>query len=171
MKKILLLILTTLSLNCNQKPSNEELAISKVKELLLDSNSFELIKVEKDTIFLSNILSRKSHALRERYEQYMETAQHNLNIAHSLRHKPKSALMYMDEALVARDSSEAFDLRIQKTNSKHTTIRGTTNDTIINFIYMVRCYATARNGNKVISDYNVKFDDANNFIDITDANE
>ena len=171
MRKIFLLILTTLLLNCNQNPSYEEIAISKVKENLLDPNSFELIKVEKDTIFLSDILARKSQVDWEIFEQYEEIIRHKIDMAKISSYDRKTVLLYVDEAEVARDSMTAINERMQLNEETIKTIMGTTNDTIINFVYMVRCYATARNGNKVIGEYNARFDDVHNFIGLADANE
>ena len=114
MNKSLLFLIAILLLNCTTKPNHEEIAISKVKETILDSNSFELVKLEKDTTLLSEILLFQHHSYQRLSKECEEMANLAFRDLASLREQKPANFQKYEEIVLKAANPLALTLSLIK---------------------------------------------------------
>ena len=178
MKRILLpiIVLVLLAslyffLEYSSKPNYEQIAITKVKEVLLDPNSFELIKVEKDTIWKSNMMEIEiinSKLIVESWEKMY------LNESRKATDYLLADMMddYWFAETFTKQYKDSFLAKTKRLNElkEREALLGTENDYMLEFVYVVRGYAITRGGIRMIGDWEVRFDTGYGFLGVSDAN-
>ncbi len=176
MKRILLLVIALVLLaSCGEvkrEPNYEEIAITKVKDYLLDPNSFELIKVVKDTVRLTDIMLYEMEKLLKEVKEFKSEYDNDVEYAqiYSSSYSRNKRLKYIESA---KNNYDSLLDRKSKSNSisvKFDSINGTDNDSIVGFTFMVRGYAVNRLGNRMIGDFEVQFDAGYGFLGVSNAN-
>jgi len=167
MKRLISLIILVFLIGCEKVPTYEELAIEKVKEKLLDPNSFELIKIERDTTKMSDYCQTLSQLRIALADQSIAKAGVEADkakmyyIINSKKSKEfaRNARKYLQEAQEIINEADKFD-------SIKNSVIGTENDSILAFDFFVRGYAMSRGGNKSIGDWKASFDENYEFLEL-----
>ena len=154
-------------IGCEKVPTYEELAIEKVKEKLLDPNSFELIKIERDTTKMSDNYQTLSELNRTLADQSIKKAGAEIDKAHmyvgvnlkKAKEIGRNAGKYLQEGVEYNNEADKFD-------SIKNSVIGTENDSIMAFDFFVRGYAMSRGGNKSIGDWKASFDENYEFLEL-----
>ncbi|MFH6769713.1 hypothetical protein V8G56_13250 [Gaetbulibacter aquiaggeris] len=167
MKKIVIVFTFFLIIGCEKTPNYEELAIEKIKEELADPNSFELIKIDRDTLKLSDLYLttiQSNSDLAEKTLQYFES----LNKSKEMYEKYNDSLAgaKLAQAKVHIKRAEQFKSEAMKFDSIRKSIIGTPKDSIVSFYFFVRGYSMSRSGYKTISDWQVTFNNNYEFLSL-----
>lgn len=172
MKLVLFPIAAVVLLNfhCKKEPTLAEIAISKVKESLPDPNSFRLIKVEQDTTWTSDVITREILVNTTFLNNLEDEVAYNTKYAETYSLSPTSkgkAEEYLAKAQSGFDSINLLQSRSAELLALIDSIKGTERDTVVNYIYGVRGYTVSSGGREIIGDWNVIYDPSYTFIQVT----
>jgi len=158
MKNIIIAIASVFTLfSCSPTPpTNEEIAEQAVVEGLLDPNSWELISSEIiDTMTVSDDLTIKSSASVKLSKQLLIEAQSKFKIA-KLAYGTDLEREYFEEGKRIANNGKYWLDNSQILLDSAKSIQGTPQDTILYVRYQVKGYATSRDGQKRIGEWNVR---------------
>lgn len=162
MKNILLPILATLAVvtSCTSEAEKlQELAISEVKQSLLDPNSFKLVETDIDTIHESSRMIMSTEPLTDKINLYTAKSDALLTSIRISHIYGVSAASEIAECQVYIDSAKAIGNRAQNIMDAAEKLKNTPNDSVVGYRVNVRYYAmtrggTERMGEQVFTKYN-----------------